>query len=625
MTVSGANKLKRLVKYVLNNAIGSLNKDAQDGIRRAVKLLDDQRWKMVALIATAFVAAILEGGTMGLLGLAVSVLVGEVDLRSSLGGGPLGGYVSNLLARTSASGLFLLLVGVAVIAQLGKSVLLYVSQAMEISLSYGLKRAIQRQSVSQLMSMSYAQVSQYPPGEIASVIDQSDVVAESVNGVAKITRATLILIAYVCIMVLMSLKMTIATMLVVVILWVSLTRMVQLIRQLGQRTIDAKLILWRWTVEFLGAPRLLRVFNSTGFARDAINQARDEEIFPECKGEIIQAAIKPTIEAITILGAGAFLLVGYALAGNGAQSVVPQLFVYVLIFYRLKPQISAFNEFRAKLAWIIRRFELVGGFLRTSDKEFIQEGGKPFSGLKDSVRFENVTFRYPGTQTAALDNATFSFRSGQTIAIVGPSGAGKSTVLDLFVGLYAPTSGRITVDNKDLAQLDSFQWRDHIGMVDQEVVLLNTSISQNIRFGRDDASREDVERAAKLAHSHEFIEVLSEGYDTPIGEKGFKLSGGQRQRIALARALVRDPGILVLDEATSALDSASEKVIQDAIDEMHDSRTILIVAHRLSTIAKADHIVFLEHGRVVEQGSPAELLEQGGKFAHLWNLQATSV
>ena len=615
------DQFRELIKRLFNYSVLSLSTDAQDGLRETVRLLAFHRWKMLGLVCAATVAAILEGGTMGLLGLAVSVLVGEVDLTSEVVSGRLGPTFDQFLETTSASGLFLLLVGIAIIAQLAKSIFLYVSAALEIGLSYDLKREIQKKAVNHLMRMSYRQVAAYSPGEIANAIDQADVVQEGVNGAANVIRATLMLLAYLAIMLLMSVKMTIATAIVAVLLWVALNRVVRILRELGKKSIDARVALWKWTIEFLNAPRLLRIFNATEFAAESINKARDEEIFPERKGKIIQAAIKPAIEAITILGAGVFLLVGYSIAGNGAQSVVPQLFVYVLVFYRLKPQISAFNDFRVKLAWIMRRLELVGEFLRISDKEFLQTGGDSVKRVDLPIRFDRVSFRYSPDIDFALSDISLTIHPGKTLAIVGPSGAGKSTLVDLLIDLYQPTNGSLFLGETNLSYLDSHEWRERIGMVDQNILLLNSSVSENIRFGRVDATHADVTAAARLANADGFIAELNEGYETIIGEKGFKLSGGQRQRLALARALMRNPEILILDEATSALDSVSEKAIQAAIDEMHETRTIIIIAHRLSTIASADHIVFLERGKIIEQGSPKELREQNGRFAELWNLQ----
>lgn len=612
---------KQSLKSAFHRSIGSFSRDAQDGIRKTARLLANRRWQLVLLILTALVGAFLEGGTMGLLGLAVSVLIGEFDLATGLINGRLGAGVDQLIANTSASGLFLLLIGLAVAAQFFKSIILYVSQVIEISISFSVKRDVQRESVAQLMAFSYGQVSKYSTGEIANVIDQSDVVSEGVNGVANIVRAVLMLFAYVVVMLIMSVKMTLATIMIAILLWKSLNWVVRVLRRLGAESVDAQMALWRWTVEFLNAPRLLRIFDSTDFARDAINKARDEEIYPQRKANIIQAGIKPAIEAIMVLGAGLFLIIGYTLAGNGAQSVVPQLFVYVLIFYRLKPQLTAINDFRIKLAWITRRLEFVGSFLRKSDKEFSRDGGELFSELGREIKFEQVDFRYPKAKNLALDNVSFSISAGTTVALVGKSGAGKSTIADLILGLYSPTKGEIVIDDLSLSMIDLHSWRQSIGMVDQNVWLMNTSVRDNIRFGRRDATNEAIEKAAQLAHAHEFIRELELGYDTNIGEKGYKLSGGQKQRIALARALIGDPAILVLDEATSALDTVSEQYIQQALTTIRRTTTIVIIAHRLSTIASADKIVVLEDGQVIEQGTHQELIRNGNQFARMWNLQ----
>jgi ATP-binding cassette, subfamily B, bacterial MsbA len=615
------SSVKRSLKSVFRKSIYHFGRDAQDGVKITARLLLARRSLLALLCLSVLVGAILEGGTMGLLGLAVSTLVGETNLTKELINGRFGAGVDQFIASTSASGLFLLMVGLAVVAQILKSIVLYISQAIEVYITFGVKRDIQRQSVTQLMNFSYGQVSQYSAGEVANVIDQADVVTEGVNGVANIVRATLMLLAYAVVMAVMSVKMALATIVIAAFLWYSLNWVVKILRRLGAESVDARMALWRWTIEFLNAPRLLRIFDATNFARDAINMARDEEIYPSRKANIIQAGIKPAIEAITVAGAGLFLIVGYALAGNGAQSVVPQLFVYVLIFYRLKPQLTAINDFRIKLAWITRRLEFVGSFLRVSDKEYTRSGGEQFFKLSKEIRFDRVSFRYPNAKDLALEHVSFSIPAGKTVALVGRSGAGKSTIADLVMGLYSSTNGEILVDGLSLSNIDLHTWRQAIGMVDQDVWLMNTSVLENIRFGRKDASNESVERAAQLAHADEFIRELEFSYDTNIGEKGYKLSGGQKQRIALARALLDNPELLILDEATSALDTVSEQYIQEALSNIRSTTTMIVIAHRLSTIASADKIIVLEDGRVVEQGTHQELIDNGNQFSRMWNLQ----
>jgi ABC-type multidrug transport system fused ATPase/permease subunit len=205
--------------------------------------------------------------------------------------------------------------------------------------------------------------------------------------------------------------------------------------------------------------------------------------------------------------------------------------------------------------------------------------------------------------------------------LVGESGSGKSTIVNLLLALYQPSLGEILVDGSNLGEVDSLTWRKRIGVVDQEVYLLNTSIKENIIFGRQNISDLDIYRATNTALAHEFIENLENGYQTVVGDRGHKLSGGQQQRIALARALVSNPDILVLDEATSSLDSISERYIQKAIENMHESRTIIVIAHRLSTVSAADKILVLDSGNIVESGTKNELIREGGVFSKLWATQ----
>ena len=208
------------------------------------------------------------------------------------------------------------------------------------------------------------------------------------------------------------------------------------------------------------------------------------------------------------------------------------------------------------------------------------------------------------------------------IALVGSSGAGKSTISNLVLGLHRPNSGNVVVDGINLEGIDNNSWLGHIGVVDQEMFLINASVRDNICFTRVGFDQADVERAARIAHAHEFICQLDSGYDTIIGDRGYKLSGGQKQRLALARALLTNPEILVLDEATSSLDSESESLIQKALKELHRARTMLIIAHRLSTVAFADQILVIEGGRLIEQGTKVELLKNNGRFSHWWRLQS---
>ena len=247
-------------------------------------------------------------------------------------------------------------------------------------------------------------------------------------------------------------------------------------------------------------------------------------------------------------------------------------------------------------------------------------GAQPLPPIKGKVEFKDVTFSYKDGQPA-LEHISLKAEPGQMIALVGPSGSGKSTIANLIPRFYDVDSGVITIDDHDIRQVTVDSLREQIGLVPQETMLFSTSVMENIRYGRLEATDEEVIEAAKAANAEEFIKELPEGYDTKLGERGLNLSGGQRQRLAIARAILKNPRVLILDEATSALDTESEKIVQDALDNLMVGRTSFVIAHRLSTIFNADQIFVVENGHLREHGTHEELLAAGGLYSNLYNIQ----
>jgi ATP-binding cassette, subfamily B, heavy metal transporter len=277
---------------------------------------------------------------------------------------------------------------------------------------------------------------------------------------------------------------------------------------------------------------------------------------------------------------------------------------------------TVYREIKQATLDIEEMFRLLGRNPDVADKP----GAPPLKVTEAAVRFEDVHFAYI-PERPILKGITFEIPAGKTVAVVGPSGAGKSTLSRLLFRFYELQQGRVLIDGQDIAEIQQESLRAAIGMVPQDTVLFNDTIGYNIRYGRWEASEEEVREAARLAQIDRFIASLPEGYDTSVGERGLKLSGGEKQRVAIARTILKGPPILVLDEATSALDTFTEREIQDALDRVAEGRTTLVIAHRLSTVVNADEIIVLDKGLIAERGTHQKLLDHGGIYSRLWNQQ----
>lgn len=333
----------------------------------------------------------------------------------------------------------------------------------------------------------------------------------------------------------------------------------------------------------------------------------------------LSTAFRPLIRTAVLAGFTMTLFVGGRAALRGELEI--GLFsVLVYMTQRLLWPLTDLGEtldlYQRAMASCRRIFGLM-----EAEPTILPGTGELAEPVRGAVRFEGVSFRYASSPDDVVRDVSFEVPAGETHAVVGATGSGKSTLVKLLLRLYEPTGGRITIDGHPIESLTFASLRHSMGFVAQDVFLFQGTVRENLTYGRPDATDEQVRRAAELAEAHEFIEAMPQGYETIVGERGQKLSGGQRQRLTLARAIVRDPAILVLDEATSAVDNETEAAIQHSIDHVSSDRTTIVIAHRLSTVRHADRIHVMERGRIVESGTHDELVSHGGLYAALWRVQ----
>jgi subfamily B ATP-binding cassette protein MsbA len=330
------------------------------------------------------------------------------------------------------------------------------------------------------------------------------------------------------------------------------------------------------------------------------------------------------MEVIGVVGVAAIIWYGGFLVING--SMTPgEFFSFLTAMFMAYAPIRKLSGSNNSIQQALAAAERVFGVLDLKTEQDAEKGQLELPRIAQSVTFDDVTFHYESQSVPALNDINLTIRAGEMVALVGSSGSGKTTLVNMIPRFYEPTAGRILIDGIDIQSYTLRSLRSQIGMVSQDVVLFDDSIRNNIAFGREDATDEDIVHAARLAYAHEFVERLPEGYQTVVGEKGVKLSGGERQRLAIARAILRDPPLLILDEATSALDTESERVVQLALANLMKNRTTVVIAHRLSTIQQADRIMVLARGSIVEEGTHDELLRRGGQYQRLHAMQFQDV
>ena len=576
---------------------------------------------VVLAFVAIMLAAVLEGGTMGILVLALETLADGVEEVVALLG-PLGPILGPIFVRFDAETLFLLLISLAVVSQLLRSGLLFGGDAATAHLQATIQGDVRDGVFRQFMEMSYAEVSSYRIGDLGMYADQSRFLGLFIRELNVLASQSGLLLAYLAVLLWLSWSVTLGVLVLLGALGWLLGRAIKRIRGAAKDATDASVSLNERTLEYLGGMREVRAFARAEHALARVNESLTASVRALRRGLILKATIIPLIQSLTILAVAGALMTAFIVSGDNIGEILPRLVVFVFVLYRLIPRLGTINKSLAQVNSHMPAVERLASIMRRDNKEYLVAGDRPFGGLERGIEFQGVTLVHRGGNTPAVNDVTFSIPRGKMVALVGESGAGKTTIVDLLLRFYDPSKGVILVDGEDLRNLNRDRWCERLGIVSQETFIFNASIRDNIAFSKPSASHGEIVQASRAAHAHEFISRLADGYETEVGDRGYRLSGGQRQRVAIARALLRNPDLLILDEATSDLDSHSESLIKDALATVSSDKTVLAVAHRLSTVAMADEILVLSEGSIVERGTHQALLALGGRYAHLWALQA---
>ena len=596
---------------------------------RLIRQTARKEWKVLSFsMFCNLLQAAAEGATLGVVFLAVDLLskpAGQtIDWTSKgfLGSLPQLTAGLNALPRNE---LFLLLLGLAVLLKLMQSVAMYLGTlAMGY---YGARTSSRLQAMihSLILSLSFPCSSRYRVGDLLYVGGSGPgAVMTEINVVSGLVLTILMAITYLVVLLTLSPWLLVAALIMGGILALVQQQILPRLRSYSFLGTELGRELSSRITENIQGLRLLHTSGQLDQAdRDVLSRSIAIEANSRAASRV-GSITGPVTIFLPILMIAAIAGLSLVLFGNRNSGVLPSLVTFVLALQRLNGSFGNISVALGSLNANAAPLDLLNKLLEPSDKEFRSRGGIPFQELRQGIALRNVTLQYAPDLPPALSGIDLDLPRGSTVALVGSSGAGKSSIADLLCGLYNPNQGEILIDGSPMQDLDLISWQQHLGVVSQDTFLFNASIADNIRFGSAHASRDQILAAAQKAQAAAFISDLPDGFETLIGERGYRLSGGQRQRLSLARAILRDPELLILDEATSALDTQSERLVQQAIDQFERQHTVLVIAHRLSTIVKADLICVLDKGQIVERGNHQQLLNQQGIYARLWQQQANT-
>jgi ATP-binding cassette, subfamily B, bacterial MsbA len=594
--------------------------------RRLLRLIKPYRLLLGAGLVTTFLASLLDGFTLVILipllkhlfGTAGQLRTGSTRLEAFMDR-----LVEPLVAGATPAQAAARLVVVLAAGLLLKNALSYAASQISVRAQEGLVRDLRARLFTHLLSLDLGFFQRTRAGQLISAmiteVDQTKtVITASLLSFFQnliVVATTLVILSQI------SLRLTLLTLAFVPFLVLGLQTLVRRLRRHAQARAEERGEITSTVAERLGAIRLIRSYGEEERESSRFRGQAERYRKRVIRTQRFSSLTSPLTEVFSGLLVILIIWAGTkpGLVGLATPLAPEAIIVFLMAALKLTSPLKTIASFPAAIAVTLASAERVFEFLDQPATE-VDRPGEGAARFEREIVFDRVSFRY-GDGDLVLSDVSFRLPRGKVVALVGPSGAGKTTAADLLPRFHDPSSGQIVMDGVPLTQLSRRSIRAQMGVVSQDTVLLNDTVRANIAYGSPGATGEQVEAAAQAANAAGFIADLPQGYDSMLGERGTRLSGGQRQRIAIARALLRDPPILILDEATSALDTESERLVQQAIDRLMQQRTVLVIAHRLATVREADEIVVLDGGRMVQRGTHEELLRTGGLYRRLYDLQ----
>jgi len=592
---------------------------------RLLRLLRPYTLLFVTNIGATLVASVLDGATFVLLIPFLRALFGEQALAQAGGSTVewiLGAIAGPVLTVGSPQAALRNVVLVLVITLVLKNALSYAAALASVALQEGVVRDLRVRLFEHLETLPLAFYQRTHGGQLlARVISDTDQVKTAVSAaLASLLQNVSLMVVYVAILVGLSWRLTLIALLSAPVLVLIVRPLVGRVRRRSREFADERGALTTLVSELVGSIKLVRAYVAEAFEAERFRTLADRYRRSVLRAQRYALLTSPVSEVFAGVVVVVIFSIGTQLALGRAAALRPEVLItFVAVALRLMSPVKSVANYPTIMAGALAAADRVFEVLDLPSGEEAQPWEEP-ARFERRIEYRAVGFAYDG-QAPVLEGIDLEVERGDVVAVVGPSGAGKTTLVDLLPRFYEPSAGAILMDGVPIFRFTRASLRGLMGIVAQETILLNDTVFANVAYGRREFTLAQVEAAAQAANAHEFIRQLPSGYDTLLGERGTRLSGGERQRIAIARALLRDPPILILDEATSALDTASERLVQEAIDRLMAHRTVLVIAHRLATVRHADLIVVLADGRIAERGTHDALFAAAGLYRRFYDMQ----